>query len=238
LYSSDTPGSCHLQVQGVSLQRVKRIKLIQFSVANTIYNVVSGVNNYVCWNRGGTSYTYQIPSGQYSIANLLTTIQTGMNNADSNSYALTYSSTTFLVTATGTSAFYFNWLSSGSSAFGCYEQLGFTKVDTSSATSITGTNVVDLTSPQFVFVDINEIPGNIGSTSSLIMSNKFNFVVPLYESNGNLVYVKQEEIALEQRLSVPINLSNLTVQIKDKNGTIVNTNGSNWTMIWELDYEH
>lgn len=223
------------QIQGAGLQEVERIQMIQFTIPNTFYNVSSS-NNTVCWNRSSTNYSYQIPSGQYSISTLLTTIQSGMNGVDNNSYALSYSSSTFMVTVTGSSAFMLNWNSNPNASTGCYQQLGFTKQDTSSSTSITGSNVVDLAIPEYVFMDINELPGSMGTTSASSITNKLNFVIPLYESNGNLVYVLEENIHEELRFKPPINLSNLTVQLKDKNSSILNTNGSNWHMIWEVHY--
>jgi hypothetical protein len=237
LLSTDTPANCHLKIQGIALQGVEKITLVQFLIPNVLYNVLTGVNDRVCWNRSSTNYNFQIPAGQYSITSLLSAIQTGMNAADSNSYTLTYSSSSFLVTVAGTGAFTLNWSSNPQASTGCYQQLGFMKTDTSSATSQTGSNVVDLSIPEFIFMDLNELPGFIGTSSASGISNKNNFIIPLYQSGGNLVFVsEQENIHEEIRFNTPINISSLTIQLRDKNGSLIDTKGANWHAILEMHY--
>jgi hypothetical protein len=102
-----------------------------------------------------------------------------MNAANTNFYTLTYFSSSFMIIVTGTSAFTLNWNFNFNALIGCYQQLSFTKTDISSATSQTGSNAINFSIPEFIFININKIPGNIGSSASSI-SNKYNFVISLY----------------------------------------------------------
>ena len=155
--STDLQGNCHLSFAGTGIQGVKKIRLTQFSLTNTIYNVRTGINDQMCWYHSGSSYHFQIPAGQYNISALLTQIQIGMNATDANSYALTYNSSTFFVTITGTSAFSLNFASNSFSSTSCSLEIGFNQADTASSISISGTNAVDLSFPNLIFICIPEI---------------------------------------------------------------------------------
>lgn len=78
LYSTDTTSSLSLQIKGLGLRDLFMIKLVNFEVPNVIYNIKSGINNYIVWNRGGTDYSALITPGQYTITSLLSSIQTLM----------------------------------------------------------------------------------------------------------------------------------------------------------------
>ena len=64
------------------------------------------------------------------------------------------------------------------------------------------------------------------TTSPLSTANRITFVVPLLYSAGSLIYVNSTDILNELIFKLPINLYNLTVQLRDKDGIIINTNGS------------
>jgi hypothetical protein len=235
LNSTDTPANCTLKLN-TALQNVKKIKLSQFTIPNTIYNVRTGINDQVCWNRLATNYNFQIPKGQYTILTLLSTIQTGMNGIDANTYVCTYNTNNFLVTISGASTFFLNWNSNPQAATGCYKQLGFAKTDLVTATSQTAVYAPDLSYPEFIFVSIAEIPNFLTTTSSLSTSNRFSFCIPLLDSGSSLLFISPETMENTVEFASPISLYNISVNLKDKDGNFVDTIGAHWHQTWELEY--
>jgi hypothetical protein len=235
LNSSDTPSNCTLKLN-TSLQNVRKITLSQFSIPNTIYNIRLGVNDRVCWNRTSTNFNYQIPPGQYTILTLLSQIQTGMNAADANTYVLSYNTNNFLVNISGASTFILNWSSNPQASTSCARQLGFLSVDTSTNTSQTGTLSVDLSYPEFIFVGIAEIPSFLTTSSQFSLTNRFSFCIPLIDSGSSLLFISPETMENRVKFESPLNLYNISVTLKDKDGNFIDTIGANWHMVWNLEY--
>src|SRR5690242_5928230 len=73
------------------IPNIKSVKLLSFTFEDFIPNIVTGVNDKVVWNRTATDFSHTVPQEQWTISNLLSNIQTGMNAADANNYALSYS---------------------------------------------------------------------------------------------------------------------------------------------------
>jgi len=238
LYSSDTPQSCTISIQNRGLRNVKSIRVLQFALPNTLYNVSSSYsNNKMLWNRGGTDYSFTIPNGQYTISNLHTTIENGMNATDANNYDLTYSSTTFKSSISGTNAFTLNWSTNPSSSNGCYKELGWNKSDTSSATSHTSQNAISLNDPVFIFMslDLGSSINVMATTSSSSTSNHFTFLFPMTEREGNLIFVDKDTLENVLHFPTAINITEIKVKLYNKNNVLLDTNGSDWNMVWEVE---
>lgn len=211
-----------------AITNIERVRLVAANVPNTIYNVRS-TNNIIRWTRG-SAFTYTIPEGAYTVTNLLSTIQTGMNAADANSYTLTYSSTTYKVTIAGSAAFVLNW--SGSST--PYYMLGFSSSDSSSGTSHTGTNVANMMLPYNLLVEIPQL-GPLTITSR--NNGRCTFTVPIDVNSGNMVNFTEGNY--EQKLNTGnLTLYKLDVRLLHYDRTAVNLNGADWNLLLSLDICH
>ena len=171
---------------------------------------------------------------RYSITDLLSTIQTGANAADANSYTLTYSTTTFKVTITGSGAFVLNWSTNTNASTSCYKELGFSQTDTSSATSHTSTKAVSLSQPVFIYMEIDQFSRTIATTSSSAIVNSVSFIIPLTEDQGNLVFCSSVG-NIENKLCFPHPqlLQDLHIRLLDKDYQAIDTNGSEWDAVLE-----
>ena len=88
------------------LQNVKKVKLKNVILPNVIYNVTNN-NNLFNFAANNNAFSYYIPPGFYTITNLLTTLQNGLNNIGSGqnpsfSFTLSFSYTTQTITITCT----------------------------------------------------------------------------------------------------------------------------------------
>jgi|SRR5579885_75937 len=217
----------------VPIQGVKKVSLAQATIPNTIYNIQTNVNDRFNFFRG-SSFSYQIPAGAYTINNLLSTIQTGINGLDANSYSLTYNTTTMKVTITGTGAFSLNWASNANASTGCYSVLGWTKADTSSSTSITAPNVPALQNPTNILMIISELGTDKYTTTN---ANKYTFIVPNTVDSGEIIeYFPNDENYQVIAFGTPMNFTKFTVSLFDDTNSLINLNGSEWNMSLQFEY--
>lgn len=214
---------------------VTKVALLSAIIPNTIYNIRTGINDQVVWlTNGSVAKNYQIPAGFYSITQLLSNIQTGMNAADANTYVLSYSTTTYLVNVSGTLSFTLTFGSSTLSSTSCWRELGFTQVDTAKATSQTATNVFNLIQPYFLFIKIKELGTNVQST---VLGDFSTFTIPCDVNGFNVIDYRTEEY-YDQCIyySSPVTTSQLTIQLFLSNQEPANLNGSEWYMNLEVTH--
>jgi hypothetical protein len=216
---------------------IKSIKLISAQLPTTFYNIRTGVNDRVCFNRSSTNYSAQIAAGNYTIAGLLSSIQTAMNALDANSYVCSYSSTTLKVTISGTSSFSLNWSSNPSASAGMYYELGWTAADTSSATSQTAPNVFDLSNPKYLYLWIPELPARdrIISTNA---TDKASFIIPISVNGGTIDAYTEASNFVQIKDQNGFILQSFTVQLYERNNRQITLNGIEWSFILELDIDN
>lgn len=70
------------------IENAKKIKLLHFSLPNTIYNITSS-NNQLTFDDGNVQ-TLTIPPGAYNITELLNEIQTGLNGLSTITFTATF----------------------------------------------------------------------------------------------------------------------------------------------------
>lgn len=208
----------------------KSIKLSSILLPNTVYNIsAANSNNLIKWTHV-TNFSYTIPDGAYTASALLSQIQTGMNAADANNYALSYGTSTFKVTVTGTAAFTLNFSNAGT----CWKELGFTNADTASATSQTGSNTIALFIPYYFAIYIP----SIGMDCINYGGERYTFLVPNNMNSGD--YLLQTSGSYYQEYIYPytsktINQLNIDIRGNGPNNDY-NLNGSEWFMILEVTY--
>lgn len=204
------------------------ISLSHFSVLNTMYNVTS-LNNRISVHYSGNDYHAMITEGAYNISTLTSALKTALdNNGSTVTYTVTYDSTTFKLTISGDSAFS---LLFGSESNQINQLLGFPAEDTSSSTSHVGSYAVDLHSP-ILFIRINQLGTQYNASNR---NDRMTFVVPVQVNSGDAI-IYNEKISFDQKRDLHGRaLSELHIQIVDKNNKVIDLHGAEVTMIFTLN---
>ncbi len=207
-------------------------ELIDCQLPNTIYNIRSGINDTVVWNQGA-DYSFVIPEGRYSIADLISVVQIGMIAADPNTYLITYSASTLKLTITGALPFTFNWVTNATNTHLSNIELGFSLADSSTGTEVSGDQVVQLQNPSKILLQIAEL----ASPNLTDYGVDFTFLFDLNGSTGSLVgYQKGQFYCQRTTLNSGRNfIKTLTCKLVYENGQDVNLNGADWTAVLSCD---
>jgi hypothetical protein len=194
------------------VDNVSSFQIDKVSFFNSQYTVDSR-NNKIYFN-DGSDRTGTVASAQYTGATIATAIQTAMNAASSG-YSVSYDSSTNKLTLSHASSFVLT-LSNTTNAI--WDFIGFaTGTDSSSTTSHTSTNQINLTSKYiYMTLDIadnpelsNELPENV----ALILLNDSSW--------GSLInYDNPVSIKSNKR-----NFKFLTYKVYDDRDNIIDANG-------------
>lgn len=220
----------------------KYIRLAYCQMYNTIYNVTSA-NNNVDFKVSGTSYVATVTAGTYNASTLATALASALNTALSNSFTVTYNSNQLTYTIAGTTAFQLLF-SSGThastslwSVLGLASSNGLSGIDTSSATSTTSTQVVQLNQPLYVNINLSNIPSsNIFSSDG----DSFSYIIPIDQQPGSVIEYDSNS-NFDQYIKIPSNLSffsTINVSLTTRKGTSVSLNGSEFMMVLEFVKEY
>jgi hypothetical protein len=200
------------------------VELLEVILPQTTYIVQAGVNDSFEWKIGaGAILQYTIPPAAYSISSLLNTLATG------TSLTFTYSSDTFKVTVSNAAAFQLMFGTGALSSTSSCTLLGFTKANTASATSQTGSNVTQLYQPLSLMLRIQEL----GSTNVISTSGPgASFRVPVATTSGNVLRLDRNQ-TYDQVITLPSATVIRTVnfQLLTNTGTLVNLNGANFQLV-------
>lgn len=203
-----------------AIHSIKRIKMLACNIPNTTYNIRS-TNNLLQFQHGATVYNAIIPVGSYTQYTFPQAIADAMNATDSNGYTCTYSFTTFKLTISGTASF--SLLMANSTIW--YE-MGFTQSNSSTSTSITAPNILQLGLPLSVYVEVPEL--SMGMTSSRV-NDKCTWVIPISVNSGTIQYFADNsnyEQVYTYREGRTIN--ELNVRVRWRNGEPLDLNGADW----------
>ena len=213
--------------------RVYNLVLETFTIPNTVYNINSS-NNNLLWTRGGDQ-SATIPAGNYTSTTLATAIKTAMDGAsDGNTYTVSYSATTFKYTITGSaSAFNFRFDDAVNTP---WKEMGFNQVTTGSALTQTSSNIVDLSFPRDLFIEIEGFSRRpfliLGSTEIAP-----TFHITLSETGGILEYKERNEKQIAYIESTDELYDDyLRVRLLDANGSLYDFNNANWTMFFHAEF--
>lgn len=90
--------------------RPKGVSIVSAGITYSWFNILSGVNDTVTFVRDVNIFTVVIPAGNYTATTLASTLQDLMNAADpGQTYAVSFSSITYLFTFGGASAYQFDF---------------------------------------------------------------------------------------------------------------------------------
>lgn len=221
----------------IILTRQRRLKLLYVQMYNTIYNI-DNTNNWLDFQVGVTQYSIQVPPGMYSASSLATSIQTLMTAQINNTWSVTYSTITEKITFTGASAFQLLFSSGSHSSTSLYLVLGFCSssgllgINTTSGTSATSTQVVNLTKPLNIYITLNINSGQITTSDS----DNPTYIIANNVEPGALIQWTDRQY-YEQSFTIPPSfnfLGQITVQLSTNRSQLINLNNSEWSMIVSL----
>ena len=140
------------------------LQLNSFKFTNAFYNINTGNNifYYSLSSNINATLTIQIPIGQYTISNLISTLNTSLNS----NIVLTYSNTTFKITFT--SSAYTFIIRSGSN--NCLNVLGFSSA-TSQSNNTKSTKLINLSGVQVIYLSLSNIKLSSNASKSSTTNN-------------------------------------------------------------------
>jgi hypothetical protein len=198
-------------------QSFRSMKLVNVCIPNVQYNITSGNNTITL---SGTTYT--ISPGSYSISVLLSLL-----NSTLSGVSATYSSTTFRVSFGGSASFTLSF------SQGIAQVLGFLPNITYTADSgylITGPNAINLAPNDTYFLTISNLPNSNQSSGSFT----FSFFINVNQTSGQILFLSSSEKGQSIEMGNTITTNHLNVELRNRNGTYVNTQGLPWSFTLEL----
>lgn len=214
----------------------KSIELLDVILPSTFYKIRTGVNDKLDFKVGATTYAITVPAAAYTSTTLLAAIQTLMQSAVANTWALTFSNDTMLVTIAATGAFSL-LLSSGTNvATSIGPLLGFAVTDITTVTTTTATSVIQLFKPFMLYLRINEMGNNVFVGQTAALARGFSFLIPATVASGGIIEATvngnyRQVIPVKQRTVYP----KLTIQLCYSDGTAVNLNGAGYSFLLKIE---
>tara|TARA_R100001163_G_scaffold11166_3_gene10230 strand:+ start:9831 stop:10880 length:1050 start_codon:yes stop_codon:yes gene_type:complete len=191
----------------------------------SFYNVSADVNNNTIIYNDGTEKTYTIPSKNYDINELISTLTNDTNFP----FTATFDRPTMKITLENTSggSITINWSNSGTTA---EKLLGFSgTADDVVANGATTTSdfVVNLCSVHSIFVKSNIATGNVQSTRA---GNSSTLQKISVDVNGfNMIYLNQDDFRTSTITQTPV-IDFIEFRITDQNDNLIQFNNVNFEL--------
>mgnify|MGYP005867437537 CR=1 FL=1 len=207
--------------------KVKNVKLLHCRIPVTWHNIDS-YNNTILFNEGGSNLTATLTQGSYNISDLQTEIETQMDSAGADIYTVTYDKKTMKITISSTGTFS---LLFGTSSSEIYEILGFDNIDTSTASSQTGNNVIDLIRVKNILIKIPEL-GIFGRSTN--DDDKYTFIIPVNQNRSEFIRFNDNDNFNQIKILDDRLITELTIIVKDERNRALELNSSEICLILEL----
>lgn len=212
-------------VQGFG--RAKKIQLQSAEIPVSYYVINSSNNSFSLTEDANPPVTVTLPLGSPSATDLATFLQTALNSVSPGplTYSVTFDSSTNKFTISNAPATNFSLTFTSNSP---YVQLGFNVGTTSTGTSLTSTNVINLSGTNFFMIQLTNIP----QTNTTSKKTSYTFKVPItvapfsteiYTNNG------QWNQIVDYGNSSPVDINMLAVKLVDYNNNVINLNGNDWS---------
>lgn len=109
--------------------------------------------------------------------------------------------------------------------------LGFTAQDTSPGTSFTGTNIFNMGYPPFIYFYIYTFGVGYNSTNSTLLAT---WALPINVNKGEIIEYN-DKTSYDQIIDInQKTIYNINIIMRDSQGNLIETNGSNYNMILYL----
>lgn len=204
------------------------------TIPKSYYNVQSGRNTIQILDSVNTK-TIVVPPGNYTLALLMSTIQTAINAVSPDTFTITYDAVTARVTITST----FNDFAINPNAFGLeslvVQQLGWNLgINYTSLTgSLTAPNMADVSGIKSAYIEIAEFTKYVRNTTNAF----HNFRIGMNGQFGDVIYWTDES-GYHQYFNVQqankSNIKNLNIRLVDEYGEDLDLNGLEWAFTLQL----
>ena len=209
------------------IQDVKKIKVSSIVIPFSYYVFTSANNAFQVIETTGTSTVLvAITPGNYSSATFIAEMKSKLEagsiaTGNSLTYTISISDSTNKLTIAATGNFLVSLTNSS-------KLTGFIAA-TTSASSATAQNVINLSGTRNVFLRSNL--ANFLSRDTIIENNNnYNNVlkqIPMNANSGDIVY---KEFIDTEFIDTSLNISDITLYITDEDGNLIDFNGSTWTI--------
>ncbi len=203
------------------------VQLISAQIPFNYYNINNSTNRLVVtWN--STDYDVVVDNGNYSLADLASALQSGLQSTVDPGVTCSYNAKQFKFTIN------FSGATPGTgilklSTSTMNRLIGFGTVDTSDAASHISTTAAQSMIPSYLFIRVSEIPSSIIASSH----KYFGFYVPINVNPGEMItYVPNKDD--EQSFKGPQTGHSFNIALTDVNGNLLDINNSDWSMVWKL----
>ena len=192
-------------------------------IPNAMYNVTSSNNTFILYE-DSSNKTITIPSGNYNVTTLAAALQTAFNAVSSgyNTFTVTYDSITATFTTSAGLAFYFIFPDSKTA-----NTYGYSDLTTASGTSTTSDNVINLSYPSSLGIEITETNIDNYENSSTMASG--NIYVPLNVGFGFYKSLTSDDFTQHIQFKKTRTLSIKIVDTSDNSS--VDLNGVDWELL-------
>ncbi len=220
-------------------KHIKSITLKEVTIPAGFYNIRTGVNDGFRFSVGvaGSLYTYTIPPGSYTVASLMSALQTGINASGSGlTVTVTQDSTSQKMIITVTAGGDFCIPVTNFATFPL-EATGLADYTTSGTYVTTGGKIPNCANPTSIGILVRTQVSGFGDYVRTTNSkDNFSFFVPLTVNFGSLMFYNPEEEGLLQQIkfSTPRDISEFEVSLWLDNAEAASINGLEWEMVWLL----
>ncbi len=211
-----------------SLLRITEIEIERVEIPFSFYAINSN-NNVLTFNAGANSIT--ITPGNYTTSSLIPELTTKLSAAFAGqSPAVTFSSTTYKLTISKSSAFIVDSYADVPASTASYS-LGF-HVSTSSATSVTGDSAINIAGPNYILISSDYFTSGI-QHKTMFSNTSYQSVfwsVPVNCAPGDIII---ENTSIPIRLNSKFTISstdNIDFRLYDDQNNLLDLNGLDWAM--------
>lgn len=207
------------------------VALLSASIPNTLYNIRPGFDT-IYWTRAATPYSLTIPAGGWGVDELIVGLELLINGVDAGGvYKVIYTIPTMKLTITSTDATFS--LTTSNRTNSAWDALGWqSTTNTAAGIAQVADSVIRLDYPSHLLVDIG-LPGAEVVTTTW---HRGNFIVPMTKISQYVeVYNRATSFSQLQCYSLGAGVSTLQIRLLRPDGTRVDLNGGEWTMLLGLE---
>lgn len=216
---------------------IARMRLLSCTIPNVIDLFTTGKNNNLFFIDSSGSNNIIIPDGNYSLTELILLLQNSLNSASPDTYTVTFNSNTLKLNITSTFA---GFQIDTTNVDSPYYELGLIPNNLTAASAVQDfPNAIDLSGTNRVFISLDNVNRDIHNVDNINVST---FVVEMTSCYGELNYHfhrthTEQEYYFSKNIGRKYNISEMSVQLIDGFGQLVDLKGKNWQCVIEYDLD-
>lgn len=230
-YSSTNSNNFEILIPTKISGQILRYGIKSCMIPNTINNI-SG--SFEITDSSGIN-TVTLTSGNYTTDTLRSELEDKLNLLGVDTYTVTFSGNKYTITSSF-SGFVINPNNQVNSN-GILFKIGFgiSGIYVSNAGVLTSYAGVNLSYPDYIFVDIGQLAKHIKNTNGLF----HNFIIPNCKSYGGIISFNPQSNFVQEFLpytNIPqFNTSKFNVKLTYENGELIDLNNSDWIIVLNLE---